>query len=1403
MRPFAKIWVLPMFVICFLRFSTAFAQTYPEQSVNQSYTAPSPNSQAIQAYGIDPVALYNGTPSISLPVYTVKCGSLTLPITLSYNYNGLFPLQDAGWVGLGWSLNAGGAITRMVEGGVDYSEDSGYNYDQYNLSDSLPGAHNLAAFLQSAYNNNLGYSGQSYDLAPDIYDAEFCGYSDRWLWYKGKAYLDRWDKDFSVSWPSHGSTITITTSDGVIYTFSATETTTDNYYGGNDSTHQSYTSAWYLSSIQSADHKDTIFLNYASYTWQQQQVQYQTAYGVSAGSQGDLGLSPLSYFVTPSVSTVALQSITCRSSRVTFIPDTAARPDISGTLPRLREIDVIDSVSGVTIKKNTFSYEYFGATTLPHTSYQRLALKTFSSTNPDNPFDSLTYVFKYINEYGSFPNKAGGMDYWGYANGSNLIWTILPPDTSPYYSPSTTDASVGSLNRNPNFTYSSMGALDTLVYPTGGYTAFQYEQNQFYTTWQSLGNTPGPGICVQSVSTVSNNPTSPQIVTKNYTYLQDNGTYSSGVLSNTPSYPGIPFVWVDSPHTYNYLMYSASTNSAGVNGVPDKFFYSKVSESVSANGETHRSDHYFGITPEVFEDVRQTSQVDYINLIGTTIFTPVTKTVTNYATSTADTSFTGAEVFIDTEYTNGYHSPSTWYSYQGFSQSQNLSWWVRPASQVTTQYDINNDSIVTTLTYNFNSTTRNLTSITQNTSDGQTIKQKFKYPEDYSSGLTGNMVAARVLRPVIEKQTWMYPSSGDSLLISGVITQYNQTFYKPDSTYSIELTKSIPVLNNETISGGHYTTLLSDSRYVMKETLQYDGNDNLNVATKSADMPISYIWDYHKCLPIATVKNAVQADIAYTSFEADGTGNWTFTGTATANSASPTGAYCYNLGQTSGNITKSGLTSTTYYIVSYWTQNTSPLSISGTVSGYPVQGKTINGWTYYEHKITGQTSVTISGTGYIDELRLYPAIAQMTTSTYQPSVGVSSQCDQDNRVTYYLYDGFNRLKAVKDQDLNIIKTYQYYTQGECGNGCYSVAMQTLLGTNTLSYPVGVFDVHGNLLGQAANAAQYIGLWNNDTADSRIGTLGTGQDSMHFSLALNAGQTMIAGVTGCRYYQYDLSWNILDAVNNSNGAYVDFGDGTGMHLAPGRLDTPAVLAPNTTVSLVNDFYYYSVYSIHTYADTSLKTITIYHNDDTMTCWMDNAFNPATSLTKLKNFRGNMPQNTTVLAGSSYQQSSASTVTNITNWNSISSVKEFNLNSGDGTNLFLNVGYAQDFMKNNTGLSTVWTYDCGDSTFKLSRLKSGWNTYFTNLTNLAISDITWNRESLSALTNLSVFELFVYTNGAGVIDSVINQIAAGSGQFISNGVIAISNPGFDRTSASQSGYLFLKSKNWTIKINGVDE
>ena len=82
----------------------------------------------------------------------------------------------------------------------------------------------------------------------------------------------------------------------------------------------------------------------------------------------------------------------------------------------------------------------------------------------------------------------------------------------------------------------------------------------------------------------------------------------------------------------------------------------------------------------------------------------------------------------------------------------------------------------------------------------------------------------------------------------------------------------------------------------------------------------------------------------------------------------------------------------------------------------------VNGWHYFEHKITGQTTITLGGTGAIDEVRLYPAInAQMTTYTYKSLIGMTSQCDANNHIIYYEYDGSGRLMLVRDQDNNIIK----------------------------------------------------------------------------------------------------------------------------------------------------------------------------------------------------------------------------------------------------------------------------------------------------------------------------------------------------------------------------------------------
>ncbi|HXB32681.1 MAG TPA: hypothetical protein VNV35_04640 [Puia sp.] len=322
-------------------------------------------------------------------------------------------------------------------------------------------------------------------------------------------------------------------------------------------------------------------------------------------------------------------------------------------------------------------------------------------------------------------------------------------------------------------------------------------------------------------------------------------------------------------------------------------------------------------------------------------------------------------------------------------------------------------------------------------SKGDTLVTKLKYPQDYipnDSAVTHNtildsMIGRNMVSETIEKQDSLYyPGSsagyitGAQLSLYRIGSSYNTIV--PDKTY--KLANNSPVTNFQPFAISGNTTSL-DSRYRQMISFdQYDSYNNLQQYTPVDQNSVDYIWDYLHVYPIAQVKNAALADVAATSFEADGTGNWTYSGASTADTTCITGSFSYNLGQSGGNITKSGLTSGTTYVLSYWTKNSSYLSIAGTISGYPIKGKTIRGWTYYEHKLTGQTSLTISGTGYIDELRLYPATAQMTTYTYSPLVGTTTACDVDNKVTYYFYDGFGRLVYIKDQDGNILKTIQYH-----------------------------------------------------------------------------------------------------------------------------------------------------------------------------------------------------------------------------------------------------------------------------------------------------------------------------------------------------------------------------------------
>ena len=108
-----------------------------------------------------------------------------------------------------------------------------------------------------------------------------------------------------------------------------------------------------------------------------------------------------------------------------------------------------------------------------------------------------------------------------------------------------------------------------------------------------------------------------------------------------------------------------------------------------------------------------------------------------------------------------------------------------------------------------------------------------------------------------------------------------------------------------------------------------------------------------------------------------------------------------------GTITKT-ITTAGNYIISYWSK-TGGKSITGT-SFAP--GRTVNGWTYYENKgnLAANSTITINTGGVIDELRLYPAAAQMTSYTYDPLIGQTSMSDPNGEIVFYEYDNFNRLE---------------------------------------------------------------------------------------------------------------------------------------------------------------------------------------------------------------------------------------------------------------------------------------------------------------------------------------------------------------------------------------------------------
>lgn len=296
------------------------------------------------------------------------------------------------------------------------------------------------------------------------------------------------------------------------------------------------------------------------------------------------------------------------------------------------------------------------------------------------------------------------------------------------------------------------------------------------------------------------------------------------------------------------------------------------------------------------------------------------------------------------------------------------------------------------------------------------------------AALLSSMKSANIYDLPIEQMQLKRTSAGDTLLLQSRFNIYQGNL--PLRVYGLEATRPLgyktefvptyftyPNAPNYP-SGGNYT-LVMDSRYKLYSAADYSSVWQLkglhNLSGNSA-----YIWDEHYNTILAQCTDADSSSVAYTSFETNAMGRWNYDPAAiTTDITAPTGSRRYTL--SAADITLTGLNTAKTYIVSFW-RKTGSQSVNSKTG---VQGKELNGWTYMEYKITGTSTVTVSGSGYIDELRLYPAGSQMTTYTYEPLIGLSAQVDPASRISYYEYDVIGRLTKIKDQDRNLVKLISY------------------------------------------------------------------------------------------------------------------------------------------------------------------------------------------------------------------------------------------------------------------------------------------------------------------------------------------------------------------------------------------
>ncbi|WP_281988967.1 hypothetical protein [Aquimarina aggregata] len=429
----------------------------------------SPEAATLGRYGAIPLNSPTGHMQFSVPIHTINLGGKTIPIALSYHYNGFLLEGKPSLMGLGWSLQGTAAVVRETRGLPD-DHKNGY-YGINNIKQKIDNYH---------LNNEISigdmrrFASRQYDSEADKYIVNAFGLN---FAFKIDAsgnpvFLSQHNHKVAIFWDTTEvhriNSFTVTDTQGIQYVFSETETIIPEV---DEETEPNTITSWNISKI--------IHPNLREVNFEYQNDIYESYDFDAAGSAieadiaEDFNTNPI--FTSGRYNDGVRKTTMSRKllNRITFHNGSVALGIYQRDTRDLYQNIVVRDFFGKVVNRFDFTHE------------GNRDILTTVTRNQEH-----WYAFEYSQKLKIRPFMQSLQD-------KELMW---PQDSWKYYNASSNRAifkvpsTAYVVDNKPNVYATQVGALKKIIYPTKGYSKIDYEANQVRTQYFSqsanLNNLP-------------------------------------------------------------------------------------------------------------------------------------------------------------------------------------------------------------------------------------------------------------------------------------------------------------------------------------------------------------------------------------------------------------------------------------------------------------------------------------------------------------------------------------------------------------------------------------------------------------------------------------------------------------------------------------------------------------------------------------------------------------------------------------------------------------------------------------------------------------------------------------------------------------------------------------------------